>query len=106
MDALVEDGVVRLSEEEKLARSFRETWGLSEVQAEIAVQGRDGPSRRASSTPVSEAEAANLRPDPAYIGHVIRKIEEVASDLCRRGVSEEGDRSRISQLGKPVNHWL
>jgi hypothetical protein len=63
--------------------------GLSEGAAEIAADGRDGPSRRASGTPVSEAEAANLRPDPAYIGHVVRKIEEVASDLCRRGVPEE-----------------
>jgi hypothetical protein len=85
MNALVEDGVIRLSEEEKLARSFRDTWGLSEAQAEIAARGRDsGPSSR----PVSES-LAGLRPDPANIPLVVAKVEELATEQRSRGASVE-----------------
>jgi hypothetical protein len=36
MNALVEDGVIQLCEEDQLARSFRSTFGLSESAARIA----------------------------------------------------------------------
>jgi hypothetical protein len=50
MNALVEDGVVQLSQHDRLVKNFRETFGLSERAAEIAAAGRDGPPVR----PVSE----------------------------------------------------
>jgi hypothetical protein len=88
MRALEQDGLITLTEDEKFARSLQETWGLSRAAAEIAARGRDGGSRAASAG-VSVAELAVLRPDPAYIPDVIRAIERVATDLCRRGVSED-----------------
>jgi hypothetical protein len=87
MNALVEDGVITLSEDEKFARSFQETWGLSRAAAEIAARGRDGGSRAASSG-VSVAELAALRPDPANVMHVVAAIEELATELRGRGFSE------------------
>jgi hypothetical protein len=51
--ALVDAGLIRLSEEDKLARRFQDIFGLSESAAQRAVDGRDGPTRRASGTPVS-----------------------------------------------------
>jgi hypothetical protein len=60
--------------------------GLSDRQAQIAADGRDGPSVR----PVSEAGSlSSLRPDPSNVRHVVAAIEEIASGLCREGVAED-----------------
>lgn len=54
--------------------------------ARRAVDGRDGRSVRS----VSEvAGQSSERPEPGDAGKLVTKIEEFASDLCRRGVSEE-----------------
>jgi hypothetical protein len=49
MDALIEDGVITLSEEERQARMFSEVFGLSESEARRAAEERDG--RRAALRP-------------------------------------------------------
>jgi hypothetical protein len=85
---LAEDGLLEVSEQDQLVATFRNL-GLSEGEARIAADDLDGPSRSAVGQPASEAELAALRPDPAYIPHVIRKIEEVAIDLRRRDVSAD-----------------
>jgi hypothetical protein len=87
MRALEQDGLITLSEDEKSRRWFQETWGLSRSAAEIAVRGRGGGSRAASSV-VSVAELAALRPDPANVMHVVAAIEELAMELRGRGFSE------------------
>jgi len=96
MNALVEDGVIRLSEEEKLARSFRETWGLSEAQAEIAVRGRDGGS---SPRPVSEASSSWLKPGDNE--RLISIIEQWRQDLVAHGqlCVERGETRELAALG-------
>jgi hypothetical protein len=50
MNALIEDGLVELSDHDRLVRNFRSTFGLSEAQAERAARGRGGSP---TSTPVS-----------------------------------------------------
>jgi len=72
---------------DQLARSFRETWGLSEAAADAAARGRDGGSRSAASG-VSVAELAGLRPDPANTRPVVAAIEELTTELRGRGFSE------------------
>jgi hypothetical protein len=74
----------------RVAESLKRSFDLTDHQAQIAATGRDGAPRDAPSMrPVSEAEFAALRPDPQYIGDVIRKIYEVAGDYVRRGIPEE-----------------
>jgi hypothetical protein len=86
MDALIEDGVITLSEDERQARMFYKVFGLSESEAQRAVDGRDGPSLQ----PVSEApRRSSARPEPGDALKLVRKVEELAVDLCHRGVSEE-----------------
>ena len=87
MNALVEDGVITLSEDEQLARRFSKLFGLSEAEARRAVAGRDGGSRSATSG-VSVAELAGLRPDPANTRLVVAAIEELTTELRGRGFSE------------------
>jgi hypothetical protein len=88
MCALEQDGLITLTEDEKFARSFQETWGLSRAAAEVAARGGGGGSRAASSG-VSVAELAALRPDPANLMRVVAAIEELTTKLRSRGLSEE-----------------
>ena len=46
MNALLEDGLIQRSEDEKLARHFHDIFGLSETAAQIAADGRDRSSPR------------------------------------------------------------
>jgi hypothetical protein len=73
-----------------LIEAFK-TLGLSDRQAQFAADGRDRPSRGASTTPVSEASLSALRPDPANIRYVTAAIDEIASGLRRQGVA--GDKA-------------
>jgi hypothetical protein len=86
MNALVEDGVIKLSEHDQLARSLQETFGLSDAAADVAVRGRGDllSSRPATPSVLSES----WRPDPGDAFRVIRKIKEAAADLVSRGVEE------------------
>jgi hypothetical protein len=59
---------------------------MSEGAARVAADGRGGPSPR----PVSEvAGRSSAAPQPGDALRLVGKIEELAADLCRRGVSEE-----------------
>jgi hypothetical protein len=86
MNALVEDGVITLSEDEQLARRFSKLFGLSEAEARRAVAGRDGPTVRTVSETARRASGA---PQPGDALRLVGKIEELMANLCRRGVSEE-----------------
>jgi hypothetical protein len=84
--AVQQDGLVQLSEHDQLARTFREVFDMSESAARVAADGRGGPSVR----PVSQvAGRSSAGPQPGDALQMIGKIEELAADLCRRGVSEE-----------------
>ncbi len=86
MRALEQDGAIPLSEDEKLARRFQNISGLSESEAQRAVQGHGGSSVR----PVSEsAGRSSAAPQPGDALRLVGKIEELAAGLCYRGVSEE-----------------
>jgi hypothetical protein len=86
MRALEQDGAFPLSEDEKLARRFQNIFGLSENGARRAVHSHGGSSVR----PVSEsAGRSSTAPQPGDALRLVGKIEELAADLCRRGVSEE-----------------
>jgi hypothetical protein len=86
MNALVEDGVITLSENEQLAWRFSKLFGLSEAEARRAVAGRDGPTVRTVSETAGPASGA---PQPGDALRLVSRIEELARDMCRRGVSEE-----------------
>ena len=60
MNALIEDGVITLSEDEKLARRFQRLFGLSVEAAKTAACGRDSrsalsPKAGRASRPVVES---------------------------------------------------
>jgi hypothetical protein len=88
MDLLRQDGLVEESSSgvDRTANMFRETFGLSESAARVAADGRDGRSARSVSE-VARRSAA--RPEPGDAWKLVARIEEFASDLCRRGVPEE-----------------
>jgi hypothetical protein len=84
--ALHEDGLLATTEHDQLTRTFREVFGMSEGAARVAADGRGGPPVR----PVSEVTVRSVaRPEPGDAWKLVAKIEEFASDLCHRGVSEE-----------------
>jgi hypothetical protein len=86
MRALEQDGAIPLSEDEKLARRFQNIFGLSESEARRAVDDHGG----SSVPPVSEsAGRSSAAPQPGDALRLVVKIEELAADLRRRGVSEE-----------------
>jgi hypothetical protein len=85
MRALEQDGAIPLSEDEKLGR-FQNIFGLSKSEARRAVHGHGGSSVR----PVSEsAGRSSAGPQPGDALRLVGKIEELAANLCRRGVYEE-----------------
>jgi hypothetical protein len=86
MNALIEDGVITLSEDEHLARRFQDMFGLSEEAAQIAAAGRDGAPHRAASSPVSEVAGRSASPlKPGDNHRLISLIEQWASDIRFRG---------------------
>ena len=97
MNALVEDGVITLTEDEQLARTFQRTFGLSESAATRAAEGRDGPSRKPASGPVSEAQQTLAAAIAAELEERKRRligiIEQWAQDLLAHGplCVEHGD---------------
>jgi hypothetical protein len=88
MNALVEDGVITLSEEERQARMFSDVFGLSEAEARRAAAGRDGC--RTASGLVSEALGRSAAvPHPGDALRLVAKIEELAASVRGRGGSFE-----------------
>jgi hypothetical protein len=86
MNALIEDGVITLSEDEHLARRFQDMFGLSEKAAQIAAAGRDGARHRAASSAVSEVGGRSASPlKPGDNDRLISLIEQWASDIRFRG---------------------
>jgi hypothetical protein len=86
MDLLHEDGLLPITEHDQLTGMFRKVFSMSEGAARVAADGRGGPSPR----PVSEvAGRSSAAPQPGDALRLVVKIEELAADLCRRGVSEE-----------------
>jgi hypothetical protein len=65
MNALVEDGVITLSEDEQLARRFSKLFGLSEAEARRAVAGRGGPTVRTVSRVLDQRRGRRSRGTPA-----------------------------------------
>jgi hypothetical protein len=88
MRALEQDGAIPVSEDEKLVRRFQNIFDLSESEARRAVDGRDGPSRKPASSPTPSGWSS-AGPEPGDALRLVGKIEELAANLCRRGVSEE-----------------
>lgn len=86
MESLRRDGWIPTNDHDRLVRTFREVFGLSEEAAEAAACGRGGPSVRRVSEVAGRSAA---RPEPGDAWKLVAKIEEFASDLCRRGVSEK-----------------
>jgi hypothetical protein len=86
MNALAQDGLVPTNGSDRTVNVFRGTFGLSEEGARIAAAGRDGRSARSVSE-VAGGSAA--RPEPGDALRLVGKIEGLAANLCRRGVSEE-----------------
>jgi hypothetical protein len=78
--------VALIGRERRLVRTFREVFGLSEETAEAAACGRGGPSVRPVCEPAGRSSAA---PQPGDALRLVRRIEELAAGLRRRGVSEE-----------------
>jgi hypothetical protein len=86
MRALEQDGAIPLSEDEKLARRFQTIFGLNEREARRAAHGHGG----SSVEPVSEsAGPSSAAPQPGDALRLVGKIEELAANLCRRGVAED-----------------
>jgi hypothetical protein len=86
MDLLHEDGLLPTTKRDQLTDMFRKVFGMSEGAARVAADGRGGPSPR----PVSEvAGRSSAGPEPGDAWNLVAKIEELASDLCRRGISKE-----------------
>ena len=86
MRALEQDAAIPLSEDEKLARRFQNIFGLSESEARRAVHGHGDSSVQ----PVSEsAGRSSAAPQPGDALRLVSRIEELARDMCRRGVLEE-----------------
>jgi hypothetical protein len=80
-DGLVEESGVDGSGIDGLAGSLGNIFGLSEAAARIASRGRGS---------VSEvAVRSSAGPQPGDALRLVGRIEELASGLCRRGVSEE-----------------
>ena len=80
-DGLVEESGVDGSGIDGLAGSLGNIFGLSEAAARVASRGRGS---------VSEvAVRSSAGPEPGDAWKLVAKIEEFASDLCRRGVPEE-----------------
>jgi hypothetical protein len=86
MDLLHEDGLLPTTELDQLTKTFREVFDMSKGAARVAADGRGGPSLR----PVSEtAGRSSAAPQPGDALRLVVKIEELAANLCRRGVSDE-----------------
>jgi hypothetical protein len=97
MNALIEDGVITLSEDEHLAQRFQDTFGLSEEAAQIAAAGRQG----APHSPVSEvAGRPAAGPKPGDNDRLIRIIEAWAQDLRAHGqlCVERGESRELAAL--------
>jgi hypothetical protein len=80
-DGLVEESGVDESGVGGLAGSLGNIFGLSEAAARVASRGRGSVSE------VAVRSSAGLQPGDGL--RLVSKIEEVAAELCRRGVSEE-----------------
>jgi hypothetical protein len=96
MNALVEDGVVRLSEEEKLARRFSSIFGLSEEAAEFAARGRDGGP---SSRPVSEGAPA-VEDNITWHRRMMRELAEMDRELAE--VAEAQKKRLVREIAEDI----
>lgn len=84
MNALVEDGVLRVPERDQFVGTFREL-GLSESAAETAARGRERPSSLRSA---SESSRSSWRPEPGDALTLVARIQKEADSLVGRGVEE------------------
>jgi hypothetical protein len=110
MNALIEDGVITLSEDEKLARRFQRLFGLSVEAAKAAAGGRDSrsaPSPEASGAgrPVVESNLewhARMQRELAELDRGIAEVDAAQRELypklimedIARAQAEEGQRLR------------
>jgi hypothetical protein len=79
MNALVEDGLVAMSAQDCLVENFKNL-GLSESEAEIAADGRHGPSRWPAST-----SARSVAETTVESRALVSTVREVAESALRRG---------------------
>ena len=99
MNALIEDGVITLSEDEHLAQRFQRLFGLSEEAARTAAGGRDsrsGPSpttkARGASRPVDESNLewhARMQRDLAEPDRGIAEVDAIQRELYPKLIMED-----------------
>jgi hypothetical protein len=81
MDALIEDGLMSLTDDEQLARSFQRLFGLSEEAAKTAAGGRD--SRTAPEPKVGWASRPAVESNLEWHARMQRELAELD-----RGIAE------------------
>jgi hypothetical protein len=84
LNALREDGLLQTTDHDQFTEMFRKVFGMSEGAARVAADGRAGRSARS----VSEAGRSFPKPEPGDALRLVRRIEEMVTDLGRRGVDE------------------
>jgi hypothetical protein len=104
MNALIEDGVITLSEDEKLARRFQRLFGLSEEAAKTAAVGRD--SRTASSPttttrPLVESNLewhARMQREFAELDRGIAEVDAMQRELYPKLITEDIARTHAEEM--------
>jgi hypothetical protein len=105
MNALIEDGVITLSEDEKLARRFQRLFGLSVEAAKTAACGRDSrsaPSPKAgrASRPVVESNLewhARMQRELAELDRGIAEVDAMQRELYPKLIMENVARTQAEE---------
>jgi hypothetical protein len=105
MDALIEDGLVSLTEDEQLARTFQRLFGLSEEAAKTATGGRDSrsaPARNAggASRPVVESNLewhARMQRELAELNRGIAEVDATQRELIPKLIMEDIARTQAQE---------
>lgn len=97
IETMINDGVITLSDHDQFARAFRKTWGLSEAGAQVAADGRDGPTARRVAE-VRGGSSAALQPGDN--DRLISLVEQWQQDLLARGqlCIERGETRELAAL--------
>jgi hypothetical protein len=85
MNLLRQDGLLPTSDDDHVVAIFRKTFSLTEQGAQVAADGRGGPSVRS----VSGTRRSSVGPEPGDALRLVAKIEELAGDVCSRGESKD-----------------
>jgi hypothetical protein len=107
MNALIEDGVITLSEDEHLAQRFQRLFGLSEAAARTAAGGRDSRSApspitksRGASRPAVESNLewhARMQRDLAELDRGIAEVDAMQRELYPKLIMEDIARTQAEE---------